>query len=687
MITVKALKGMAESPRPTREDYVLREQDKPSYIPYAVLVALTGFAVFLKSFLPTKLEVASKRSKQEEAGEQASVVADSGGPAADSSAPDAKERDDAKDSSDNIVPLAPRKSLALEAVSNFLASDSPSIDFSRGGPIGLSDQGRASNDNQAAGPPRLASRPDGEAASRSGGGGGGGGGSGDDSGLPPIDPRRDGGLPPIDPTLAALAREGHELSRNRAPKINGAVRLQDLVGCNVYLITLLALLGGASDADGDQLRVVDLSVSSGTLTPLAGGDWRFTPDPGLLGEVTLKYRITDGREFVEQEAHFSVVEAPPVVGTDADDILLGTACGELVDGGAGDDNIDARAGADTVLGGDGDDHIVAGAGNDIVHAGAGNDVVLAGSGNDIVFGGSGNDRLFGDDGDDLLAGEQGDDFLSGGTGGDILLGGAGDDTLHGDAGNDKLDGGDGDDSLQGDTGHDTLVAGSGDDDLQGDEGNDVLSDGDGSDVVSGGEGDDHVIAAADGTEDTYSGDGGDDTLDYSTVTLNIVVDVGEGAAEGLEIGRDLIAEFEKIIGGQGDDRIIARDAAATMTGGDGDDTFEFHRSDDDHQPELVRKITDFTVGDRIVAASYEIRYREGEDGSEEVGDLFDDIYLSETGEQLPVKFRFEQGETGDRTFVEVHDRADPEDFYSIELTGRHDLEFIVAVTPQQENTI
>jgi Ca2+-binding RTX toxin-like protein len=667
MITVKALKGTPQSSRPTREDYVLREQDKPSFIPYSVLVALTGFAVFLKSFLPTKLEAAPKRPKPEEAGEQASDVADSEGPVAGSSAPDAKERDDVKDSSDNIVPLAPRKPLAREAVSDFLASDSPSIDFSRGGPIGLSDQGRASNDNQIAGSPRLAGRSDEEAANR---GGGGGGGSSDGS----------------DPALAARARGDLELSRNRAPKINGAVRLQDLVGCNVYLVTLLALLGGASDADGDQLRVVDLSVSSGTLTTLAGGGWRFTPDPGLLGEVTLKYRITDGWESVEQEAHFSVVEAPPVVGTEADDILLSTACGELVDGGAGDDNIDARAGADTVLGGDGDDHIVAGAGNDVVHAGAGNDVVLAGSGNDIVFGGSGNDRLFGADGDDLLAGEQGDDFLSGETGSDILLGGVGDDTLRGDAGNDKLDGGDGDDILQGGTEHDTLVAGAGDDNLQGDEGNDVLSDGAGSDMVSGGEGDDHVIATADGAEDTLSGDGGDDTLDYSTVTLSIVVDVGEGTAEGLEIGRDLIAEFEKIIGGQGDDRIIARDAAATMTGGDGDDTFEFHRSDDDHQPELVRKITDFTVGDRIVAASYEIRYREGEHGSEEIGDLFDDIYLSETGERRPVKFRFEEGETGDRTFVEVHDRADSEDFYSIELAGRHDLEFIVAVTPQQEST-
>ena len=47
---------------------------------------------------------------------------------------------------------------------------------------------------------------------------------------------------------------------------------------------------------------------------------------------------------------------------------------------------------------------------------------------------------------------------------------------------------------------------------------------------------------------------------------------------------------------------------SSMTGGDGNDTFEFHRRDDDQQAMTVRKITDFTVGDRIVAATYEISY-------------------------------------------------------------------------------
>ena len=56
----------------------------------------------------------------------------------------------------------------------------------------------------------------------------------------------------------------------------------------------------------------------------------------------------------------------------------------------------------------------------------------------------------------------------------------------------------------------------------------------------------------------------------------------------------------------------------SMTGGDGNDTFEFHRPDDDQQAMTVRKITDFTVGDRIVAATYEISYLK-EDGARRHG--------------------------------------------------------------------
>ena len=163
--------------------------------------------------------------------------------------------------------------------------------------------------------------------------------------------------------------------------------------------------------------------------------------------------------------------------------------------------------------------------------------------------------------------------------------------------------------------------------------------------------------------------------------LDIFVDVGDGTAESREIGRDFIAGFEKIIGGRGDDHFVGGSGPISMAGGDGDDTFEFKASDDDYQPDLVRKITDFTYGDRIIAARYEIFYRK-EDGVEAaaVTDLFKDIYLSGNTDQRPIRFRFEELEKGAFTFVEVHDGADLDQFYSIELAGRHDLEFTVVVS-------
>ena len=215
--------------------------------------------------------------------------------------------------------------------------------------------------------------------------------------------------------------------------------------------------------------------------------------------------------------------------------------------------------------------------------------------------------------------------------------------------------------------------------LEGGAGNDAISDGAGSDAVFAGGGDDHVLAAADEANDSYDGGSGHDVLDYSTATFSVTVDIGRGNADGVDIGHDLIAAFEEIIAGSGDDHIVAGSTSLSMTGGDGNDTFEFHSSEE--QPAMtVRKITDFTVGDRIVAATYEISYLK-EDGLEgALSDMFDDIYLSVDGSQQPVRFRFEEVDTNALTFVDVHDRPDTDEFFTIELVGHHHLQFNVAVT-------
>jgi Ca2+-binding RTX toxin-like protein len=169
-------------------------------------------------------------------------------------------------------------------------------------------------------------------------------------------------------------------------------------------------------------------------------------------------------------------------------------------------------------------------------------------------------------------------------------------------------------------------------------------------------------------------------LDYSTATFSISVDIGSGTADGVDIGHDLIAAFEEVITGSGNDHIVAGSNSVSMTGGDGDDTFEFQRAADDQQTMTVRKITDFTVGDRIVAATYEIIYFQQEGtATDQLSDMFNDIYLSADGDNLPVQFRFEQIDNNEVTLVDVHDRPDTDDFFTIEIVGHHQLQFTVGV--------
>ena len=710
------VQGFNEKPRPSqpsRQDYVFEEKQKSSFAPIAFLAVLAGIAVYLKSFLPTAKavpdEVTDSPAGVADGKAQETATVD---PATETPPAAEELQRGAASDSDNVVPMMPRRTITKDMVDSFLASDSPSLAFTapKPGPAPRVEPTPAANDNGSA-PRPVASSAEHERV-KSGGGGG-----SEEPGVPrrrDEEARRRDDERDVQP-VGRPRDEGETGGRNRPPRTNGAVILPDLVGCEAYFIPALALLAGASDPDGDKLQVLSLRATSGTLVAVEGG-WMFTADHHDSREVVFNFAIGDGTVSVPQLAHLSIVDAPPIFGTDGDDNLLGTSCGDRIDARDGDDNIDSRQGNDVVVAGNGDDHVVSGDGNDLVQAGAGNDIVFAGAGNDIVFGGSGRDRLFGEAGDDTIFGEHGDDTISGGSGDDVLLAGAGDDVVHGDAGNDVLDGGegadllhggegvdkvfggagedvahgdagndvldggDGSDRLYGGEGSDTVLGGAGDDFLSGDEGNDVLEDGAGSDTVDGGEGNDHVKAAADSAPDTYEGGDGDDTLDYSSAFLDIYVDIGSGEAEGREIGRDFIAGFEKIIGGQGDDRLVAGSGSIQMTGGEGDDTYEFKSSDDDHQPDLVRKITDFTLGDRIIAARYEIFYRDGEDGEQEVSDLFEDIYLSENSDRRPIRFRFEKLEDGELTFVDVHDKPDSEEYYSIELSGHHDLQFTVVVS-------
>ncbi len=133
-----------------------------------------------------------------------------------------------------------------------------------------------------------------------------------------------------------------------------------------------------------------------------------------------------------------------------------------------------------------------------------------------------------------------------------------------------------------------------------------------------------------------------------------------------------------IIAGSGDDVIIAGSGAVVLTGGAGDDCFQFQRGDDGaQQQDVVKKITDFTIGDKIVAATYQITIKEGCDAEEQVADLFEQIYLDENhgGHNRQVRFRFEELAEGKYTAIDVDYGNDDADGMTIEVAGHHHLQF------------
>ena len=258
-------------------------------------------------------------------------------------------------------------------------------------------------------------------------------------------------------------------------------------------------------------------------------------------------------------------------GSRGNDQYFGTALADEIYGLDGQDQLRGASGDDHIEGGNGPDSLYGDQGDDCIHGGLGDDVIRGGRGEDTIRGGPGVDVLFGDRDGDLLFGEDG---------ADILLGGPGDDVLRGGSGSDYLDGGEGERDAVSyldspvdryGTGVDValndsvLVVGRG-----GHAKGDILV---GIEIVIGSAGDDRLSATNNGRVDHLFGEGGDDTLRGGGFDHPDLLD-----------------------GGAGDDHLLALSHGGTMTGGPGDDLFEYSGS-----RFSGGEVTDFTKGqDAIV---------------------------------------------------------------------------------------
>ncbi len=262
------------------------------------------------------------------------------------------------------------------------------------------------------------------------------------------------------------------------------------------------------------------------------------------------------------------------------------------------------------------------------------DTLIGDSAANELNGLDGNDTLDGNDGDDTLGGGLGDDTLDGGAGADTLEGHGGDDTLTGGAGDDSLDGGSGNDTyvfesgfgsdtIEASDGQDTIdvsyltanttidlssqsvtlgsdditwtdsaavegvISGSGDDTITGDAGNNILDGGTGDDSLSGGAGDDtYVVNGMFGT-DTIAETSGLDTLDLSSFTQDIILDLGTATEYDDGAGNEISwssGDLEGLLTGSGNDTITGTSGNNILgggmgddilNGGDGDDTYVF----------------------------------------------------------------------------------------------------------------
>ena len=277
---------------------------------------------------------------------------------------------------------------------------------------------------------------------------------------------------------------------------------------------------------------------------------------------------------------------------------------------------------------------------------AGNDIIYGGAGSDKIYGGKGNDKLYGDGGNDTLGGGAGVNKLYGGAGNDTMVNSTGHDAFFGGAGVDTVDyshatqgidiylellpglfvqgnGAAAGDSFKGienviGTAFGDVVQGTNANErIEGGAGNDFLASSGGADALYGGDGDDGLLPGDnDGANDIVDGGAGIDTVDYTTSTAGVTVNIATGVTAGGAAGHTITnvepvmgsnsissGDFLTVIGGgtargnQGDDVLSGSTVAGVLTaetlnGGVGNDLFVLHLGTG---AGIVQDFTTFTV--------------------------------------------------------------------------------------------
>ena len=269
------------------------------------------------------------------------------------------------------------------------------------------------------------------------------------------------------------------------------------------------------------------------------------------------------------------------------------------------DRFRSTDGSQTFAGTQGDDDAATGDGNDTLNGSGGNDLLAGMTGNDTVNGGAGNDtiRYTVGDGGDVTNGDAGTDTL-------VVSGTTASDTLSVDFNGTAITQVGGGGSVSGIEaitadllgGTDTLAytdttaavivnlltssatgfaSVAGIENVTGGGGNDSLTGSTAANTLAGGNGTDALIATIDNVRDTFNGEGGSDTANYSAYLTGLTVNLGAAApiivtgSGSSAATSDVLVSIENFTGGSGNDTITGSAGAAnTLNGGAGRDTLQ-----------------------------------------------------------------------------------------------------------------
>lgn len=339
--------------------------------------------------------------------------------------------------------------------------------------------------------------------------------------------------PPPPPPVLATKLPGGALRLNTGPAAIHRGSIYTVDDDETYLISGTPGSGGFADVTVSALGYTQTFSDVSVIIAQGGmGNDTIICDPGMTGVQT------------DFWGDFDPAVHPGMSHLYGDDTLVSADGNTTLHGNDGADTLTARVGIGTLDGGPGSDVLIGGIGNDQLIGGPlitsvedcdrlygneGSDTLIGGADDDVLIGFNDHDTL-NVDGDDLLDGGEGHDQLDGGEGNDTLLGGNGNDILSGDSGSDSLDGGSGNDTLAGDGAQASLTgpaSGPSNDPCVPPSApgtiNIRMPDG-ATDIVIGGDGNDLLLASSD--IDELIGGTGNDTVTGDVGAVHVLDDPG-----------------------------------------------------------------------------------------------------------------------------------------------------------------